>query len=80
MPFKDDDITLTFTVTTEYIYSDSADVVAKTLGLSLAALRRIVTEGDDLEVSDTARARLIKCADIEDESFDMGDIDHEEVG
>lgn len=78
-PFKDHTVTIEFTVTREYTFTDSADVVAKTLGISLKALRSIVKGEQDLDEPDSLSA-LIDAADLVDDDFEVTSVDSEDEG
>lgn len=78
-PFKDHTVTIEFTVTREYSYSESADVVAQTLGISVAKLRRIVAGDDTLEPR--SLADLIDASDVlADEEFEVDSVEAEDEG
>lgn len=73
--FKDHTITIEYTVTREYYYSESADIVAKTLGISLAKLRRIVNGDDDLSPGEIKLAALIAASEEMSEDFEQLNLD-----
>jgi hypothetical protein len=76
-PFKDHTITIEFTVTREYVYEESADIVAKALGISLTELRRIVMEDEAIPTDNLSK--LVEVAGLDNEEFEETNIEHDEL-
>lgn len=70
-----DEVTIRYTITEERALTEDAGTLAKTLGVSLAKLRRIVAGDEEYEPSDAAKAHLARHSDIEDESFTVESIE-----
>lgn len=76
MSYDDEtEVSVTFTVTTEYNVWGDLPYVAGLLGVSKAKLKKILAGDDELgEVSDAAFEKLKKEADVSNEEFTLEDI------